>query len=162
MKVENIIIHCSDSEIGCASLIRRWHTAPVAEGGRGWSDIGYHFVVGNGQPSKGLFLPSMGISIEVGRVIDADGNLTAQEVGAHTLGMNGNSLGMCLIGKTEFDEFQKIRAAELTQDLCRRFSIPTDRVLGHYETPSGKKQGKTCPNFDMDHFRVMVAGELEV
>ena len=162
MKIENIIIHCSDSIFGCASLIRKWHTAPPAEGGRGWGDIGYHFVVGNGQVGFGLELECVKYQIEVGRVIDSDGNLTAQEIGAHTLGMNGNSIGVCLIGRKDFAEAQILVAARLTAELCKRFSVSVTHVMGHCETPSGKEQGKTCPNFDMDHFRLMVAGELEV
>ena len=36
-EVKKIILHCSDSEYGTASLIRKWHTEE-----RNWSDIGYH------------------------------------------------------------------------------------------------------------------------
>ncbi len=156
MKIRNIIIHCSDSTFGCASLIRKWHTAPLSEGGRGWSDIGYHFVVTNGEPSKNLILPCSTAAIEVGRVIDADGNMTSQEVGAHTLGMNGDSLGICLIGKNDFCLDQRVAAAKLCCELCQIFSIPVTRIMGHCETPSGKEQGKTCPNLDMVAFRTLV------
>ena len=38
-----IILHCSDSEFGNAAIITKWHALPKPNG-RGWSNIGYHYV----------------------------------------------------------------------------------------------------------------------
>ena len=52
--------------------IRRWHLA------RGWRDIGYHFVI------------TRDAAIQHGR--DRD------EIGAHAIGRNHESIGICLVG----------------------------------------------------------------
>ena len=39
-----LVIHCTDTPAGrevSAAEIRRWHTAPVSKGGRGWKQVGY-------------------------------------------------------------------------------------------------------------------------
>ena len=150
-KLTNIIIHCSDSEFGSASEIRRWHQQ------KGWKDIGYHFVILNGlivpQTSfqKSLYLPILDGSVEVGRKIDGDDLVSDNEVGAHALGYNANSIGICLIGKKHFTQAQFDSLRELLRDLMKRWShIKKQDILGHYQTP--KAGGKTCPNFDVTKF----------
>lgn len=47
-QINRIILHCSASQAGVdlrASDILRYHTNPVSEGGRGWKNPGYHYVV---------------------------------------------------------------------------------------------------------------------
>lgn len=141
--LENIIIHCSDSSFGDANEIRRWHLE------KGWRDIGYHFVILNGFILKDFHLKSLDGSIECGRPLNGDNIITGNEVGAHTLGYNANSIGICLIGIRIFSNNQMQSLYNLLHDLCRTFKIPVINVLGHCETDSGKEQYKTCPNFDM-------------
>lgn len=46
--LEYLVIHCTATEEGVAvtdKVIRRWHTAPVSEGGRGWRQVGYSKVI---------------------------------------------------------------------------------------------------------------------
>ena len=91
-KINEIIIHCSDTQEGCdvtAADIRRWHTTPKEKGGRGWRDIGYHYVI------------RLDGTIEVGRTIE--------RVGAHCIGRNGedhnsHSIGICYIGGRHMKE----------------------------------------------------------
>lgn len=70
-----ITLHCSatrPSQIAGVKEIRAWHKA------KGWSDIGYHFVIRrNG-------------AIEKGRPIS--------KTGAHVAGWNADNLGICLEG----------------------------------------------------------------
>jgi N-acetylmuramoyl-L-alanine amidase len=146
-KITHIIMHCSDSEFGCAALIRQWHLE------NGWKDIGYHFVIGNGRPTATLSIAWLIGEVEIGRLIDGNNVLDENEVGAHALGYNRNSLGVCLIGKKDFLPYQMGKAVEIVMALCKKFEIPTQNVLGHYETTSGKAEGKTCPNFEMEDFR---------
>jgi N-acetylmuramoyl-L-alanine amidase len=43
-KLTYLIIHCTATAQGravTANEIRRWHTSPVAQGGRGWKQVGY-------------------------------------------------------------------------------------------------------------------------
>lgn len=43
-RLEYLVIHCTATPEGrdvTSSEIRRWHTSPVSEGGRGWKQVGY-------------------------------------------------------------------------------------------------------------------------
>lgn len=74
-EVELVVIHCSATKPGQdvnAEAIRKMHLR------RGWSDIGYHFIV----------LPDG--TIEKGREVFRRG--------AHVRGYNTNSLGICYVG----------------------------------------------------------------
>ena len=144
-KVKQLIIHCSDSDFGSANLIRKWHQE------KGWRDIGYHFVVLNGWIVPDFYLPSMDGSIECGRDLDGDSFIEPNEIGAHALGYNQTSIGICLIGTKDFSCDQFSNAEFLCADLRARFNVPIEEVKGHYECENS--HGKTCPNFDMDKFR---------
>ena len=136
-KIENIIVHCSDSSWGSAKVIDEWHKA------RGWSGIGYHFVIGNGKITTKNTYDALNGSIEVGRILPKSG--------AHALGYNSKSVGICLIGKEEFTMKQFESLISLIKDLMMIYDIPASNVLGHKETP--KSHGKTCPNFDVGKIR---------
>lgn len=148
--ITHVIMHCSDSEFGDAALIRSWHLA------RGWADIGYHKVVLNGFITKGAFNRSRNGEIQDGRPLNEDNFISPEEVGAHTLGYNARSIGICLIGVKSFSAQQFIAATGLVYALCYKHKIPQANILGHCETESGKAEGKTCPNFDMNWFRANV------
>ena len=147
-RLSNIVLHCSDSEFGSAAMIRKWHLL------RGWSDVGYHRVIKNGWPTHGMFVQSEDGAIECGRDLDGDNYIVGSEVGAHTLGYNTTSIGICLIGKELFTVAQIASAMSLINDLRDRYGIHIRNIYGHYETE--KAGGKTCPNIDMDHFRYML------
>jgi N-acetylmuramoyl-L-alanine amidase len=78
--VRAIVVHCSatrpSADIGVAA-IRRWHTEPRPKG-PGWSDVGYHYVVGR----RGV--------VEPGRPVERPG--------AHVAGRNADTIGVCLVG----------------------------------------------------------------
>ncbi|MGE4319642.1 MAG: N-acetylmuramoyl-L-alanine amidase [Deferribacterales bacterium] len=151
-KFTNIIVHCSDSTFGSAAVIRQWHLE------RGWKDIGYHFVIVNGQLVPDLKIPQMDGHIEVGRVINGDNLITGNEIGAHALGYNDKSVGICLIGVKAFSVAQMASLTTLVTHLCKTFNIIPANVLGHYET--AQAHGKTCPNFDVSTLRKAVEARL--
>jgi hypothetical protein len=135
-KINQIIIHSSDSEYGTAHIIDTWHK------GRGFSEIGYHFVILNGfiLRNKEYFLLDGGI--EIGR------NLSLK--GAHVKNYNQNSIGICLIGKSgDFTVKQRISLLSLIYELKREYKIPIENILGHYELDSRK----TCPDINMITYR---------
>lgn len=88
----NVVIHISDSGWGNAVEIDSWHRQ------KGWAKIGYHFVILNGQISPNRHIAFFDGVIETGRPCDLDNVISPDEVGAHTLGYNQNSIGICLIG----------------------------------------------------------------
>jgi len=83
-EIDSIIIHCSDSISGNAIIIDEWHRE------RGFNEIGYHYVILNGNPQRANVLVDG--FIETGRDISKEG--------AHCLGHNERSIGVCLIGKS--------------------------------------------------------------
>jgi N-acetylmuramoyl-L-alanine amidase len=126
--INKIIWHCSATKEGQAvsvETIRRWHLD------RGFSDIGYHFVIG----LDGV--------VRTGRPLE--------KAGAHAEGHNANSIGICYIGgvasdgKTPKDTRtpdQRAALYALTEDLLHRF--PEATVHGHREFAA-----KACPSFDV-------------
>lgn len=108
--------------------IRSWHKA------RGWSDIGYHYVIRrNG-------------TVEKGRP-DA-------RVGAHVSGHNRDSLGICLVGGVNErtlrpeNNYTKAQWDALEKLLGRLSMRHTDaRVIGHRDFPG---VAKACPCFDAE------------
>lgn len=148
-KVENIIIHCSDSKFGDVDIIRRWHLD------RGWKDIGYSAVICNGfNSSTKEYQRSLDGLIQVGRGLDLSQYIEPNEIGSHTLGYNSNSIGLCLIG---IDKFTTSQFRSL-YNLCNVFmNVNQDiKILGHYETE--QSNGKTCPNIDMNRLRRYLLG----
>ena len=138
-KPEYIIIHHSATQQGNAETFRKAHKA------KGWRDIGYHYVVGNGTYSGDG-------EVETGR--------TEAEDGAHCSadGMNRKSIGICLVG--DFDKQKptpaQIEALErLCRDIMSRYKIPVSKVLGHGEV---KGAATNCPgkNFDVEALRAML------
>ncbi|MGD1277223.1 MAG: peptidoglycan recognition family protein [Tepidisphaeraceae bacterium] len=117
-----IIIHHSDSDYGSAAVIDKWHRD------RGFDELGYHFVIGNGTQSGDG-------QIEVG------GRWTKQKWGAHDNALdnryNTNGIGICLVGnfnKTHPTEAQRRAVIRLVVYLMRTYHIPASHVLGHGET----------------------------
>ena len=116
-KINKHIIHCSDSAHGDVKTIREWHLA------RGWSDIGYHFVI------------LQDGTVELGRPLEKQG--------AHCKGQNAESIGTCLIGKDEFTQEQMLALKSLDNTL----SVYFPRITSHPHNEFNKN--KTCPNFNI-------------
>ena len=131
-EIKRIIIHCSATPEGrdvSAETIREWHLK------RGWSDIGYHYVV----DIEGC--------IHGGRPID--------RAGAHVKGHNKDSIGICYVGgvEKERDENGKWVAKDTMTDaqehavreLIYAIRMVTDNEIslhGHNEFSA-----KACPSF---------------
>lgn len=104
--------------------IKRWHTEE-----RGWSDIGYHWVV------------------------ELDGSLHAgrpEEIsGAHCKGHNSSSIGICYVGGSDSEgnskdtrtEGQRDALVALIKEILDRY--PDAEVFGHRDFST-----KACPSFD--------------
>ena len=133
-KIDKIILHCAATPEGkdfTVKDIRNWHLQ------RGFSDIGYHFVIYRDG------------TVHRGRAVDF--------AGAHTLGQNKNSIGICYIGgctadgKTPKDTRtpeQRFALFKLVYELMQKYNISISNVFGHREFAN-----KACPSFDMNIFR---------
>jgi N-acetylmuramoyl-L-alanine amidase len=126
--INKIIIHCSATIEGkdyTVEQIRSWHIRD-----NGWKDIGYHFVIYRDG------------SIHAGRPIE--------QIGAHCLGMNNHSIGICYIGGMDINRKPKdTRTPEQKTALISlvkllKASFPDATVHGHNEFAN-----KSCPCFDV-------------
>ncbi|MBK5721840.1 N-acetylmuramoyl-L-alanine amidase [Dysgonomonas sp. Marseille-P4677] len=126
-KIDKIILHCSATKEGqhiTVDDINEWHKA------RGFAKIGYHHVIYiDGTVHKGR-----------------DESL----IGAHCLGHNSTSVGVCYIGgldekgnpKDTRNKGQKEALVSLVKDIKSRY--PNATVHGHNEFAA-----KACPCFDV-------------
>ena len=126
--INKIILHCSATREGqdiSTETIRGWH---VNE--RGWSDIGYHYVV------------LLDGTVDKARPVERQG--------AHVRGHNKGSIGICYIGGCDADmnpkdtrtDLQKESLTELISYLMDSYEDAT--LHGHNEFSS-----KACPSFDV-------------
>lgn len=114
-----IVIHHSAGENGGARAFDRAHRD------RGWDEMGYHFVIGNGSESADG-------QVEVGS------RWIKQKHGAHCKTpdnrYNEHGIGICLVG--DFTHHPPSRAqmyslTRLIQFLSRECGIPADRITTH-------------------------------
>ena len=141
-KIDLIVLHCSFSRFGNATLIDEWHKE------RGWRGIGYHYVIQNGYPDEESFKlkrPHFNLDgeIEEGRPVD--------RIGAHVRDHNRNSLGICLIGKRSFTGLQFRSLHRLIDRISKEH--PEARLVGHYELLTKNDPPKSCPDIDMGWLR---------
>ena len=126
--INEIIIHCTATIAGrevTVDDIRRWHRA------RGFSDIGYHYLI----TLDGRICP--------GRPEAA--------YGAHCLGHNAHSIGVCYVGgldaqgcpKDTRTPEQKIALHALMVALKTQY--PNAKIYGHRRFAN-----KACPCFDAE------------
>ena len=127
--IKELIVHCSATPEGkdySVDTIRQWHLQ------RGFSDIGYHYVI---------YLDG---SINKGR--------DESKVGAHCEGHNTNSIGVCYVGGLTADgtkpkdtrtEAQKKSLISLLKEL--KYKYPQAKIYPHY-----KYANKACPCFDAE------------
>lgn len=119
--INYLVVHCSDTpneEFYKAEDIHKMHL------GFGWDGIGYH------------------------KVICRDGKIENGRpeywIGAHVYGKNSESLGVCLIGKNNFSNYQFKSLFEVLYSWKKNY--PNAIIIGHCDVTPTKK---TCPNFDL-------------
>ena len=126
-EITKVIVHCAATPEGRdvkTEEIKRWHTEE-----RGWSDIGYHWVV------------ELDGSINEGRSEDING--------AHCRGHNSDSVGICYVGGSDSEgnpkdtrtEEQRDTLVTLIKEILDRH--PDAEVFGHRDFST-----KACPSFD--------------
>lgn len=135
-QINEIIIHCAATPNGRTFTVQdidAWHgvrgfnrSAPV--GNLGLKHIGYHFVI------------YVDGTVHRGRDIS--------EHGAHAVGHNAHSIGICLIGTDSFTREQWAALAKLVADLL--FQYPGAEVVGHRDLPDVHKE---CPGFGVALWR---------
>lgn len=109
--------------------IRGAHTRSVRDGGRGWADIGYHFVIDR----AGRIWEGRSIKLQ----------------GAHVSECNENNLGIMCLGNFEDQVPSAAQLAALTRALKAfkaYYKVPMDHIYTHQEwAKMGKTHSTECP-----------------
>jgi len=125
-----IVIHHSATPDGGAAKFDKMHR------NKGWDELGYHFVIGNGTDTRDG-------QIEVGP------RWPKQKWGAHDNApgnqFNEHGIGICLVGNFDVSRpsAAQIKSLErLVAYLMKTYHVPADRVLGHGETKPTECPGR--------------------
>ncbi|MGF1634860.1 MAG: N-acetylmuramoyl-L-alanine amidase [Phycisphaerae bacterium] len=125
-----IVVHHSATDGGSASAFHRAHQ------NKGWDELGYHFVIGNGQGSGD-------------GVIEVGPRWNKQKWGAHAKTpdnrFNDHGIGICLVGNFENSrptQAQLRSLARLIGYLMVENNIPEDKVIGHRDTKDTQCPGR--------------------
>ena len=117
-----IVIHHSATPTGSAAAFDKMHKA------KGWDELGYHFVIGNGTDTRDG-------QVEVGP------RWPRQKWGAHAKTpdnqYNDFGIGVCLVGnfdQTRPSQEQVRSLSRLVAHLMKTYHIPANRVVGHSDT----------------------------
>lgn len=141
-QLKYLVLHCTATPEGrevTSADIRRWHLSPVAQGGRGWKQVGYTDLIH--------------LDGKVERLVDnnEDANVDPWEITNGAKGYNSVSRhvvyagGCAKDGKTPKDTrtpAQLAAMAAYVKDFHDRF--PDVRIIGHNEVAA-----KACPSFDV-------------
>jgi N-acetylmuramoyl-L-alanine amidase len=163
LKVEKLIIHHSftkDGKVVDWEAIRKYHTSWRYNGniitqekanelmGKGvkgveapWADIGYHY---------GIELVNDDYVLQKGRL--------ESKPGAHTVGMNSKSLGICVVGNYD-NQVPEHTAIDILVGLCIKKCTEYGLSADDIETHNKYASYKTCPGtmFPMDEVKARVS-----
>jgi len=127
---EYIVIHHSATPTGGAAAFDRMHRQ------KGWDELGYHFVIGNGSDTRDG-------QVEVGS------RWPKQKHGAHAKTpdnrFNERGIGICLVGNFDnerLDGGQRQSLARLVAYLMKTYQIAPANVIGHGDTKATDCPGK--------------------
>ena len=134
-----IVIHHSATPTGSAAAFNKMHQD------KGWDELGYHFVIGNGTETHDG-------QIEVGP------RWAKQKWGAHTKTLgnqyNLHGIGICLVGNfdvTHPSQAQLKSLERLIAYLMKTYHIPADRVIGHGDAKPTDCPGRFMPVATIRH-----------
>ena len=141
-ELKYLVIHCTATPEGrevTAADIRRWHTSPLSQGGRGWRQVGYTDIIH--------------LDGKVERLVDnnEDANVDTWEVTNGAKGYNSVSRHIVYSGGMTRDMTKaKDTRTQAQRDAMRDYVIgfhrrfPGVRIVGHNELAA-----KECPSFNV-------------
>lgn len=140
-RLQYLVLHCTATPEGrevTAADIRRWHTSPKSQGGKGWGQVGYTDII------------HLDGTIE--RLVDnnEDANVDPWEITNGAKGYNSISRHVVYAGgcdkamnPKDTRTHAQLKAMEkYVKDFHRR--LPDVRIIGHNEVVA-----KACPSFDV-------------
>lgn len=142
-KLKYLVIHCTATPAGrevSADDIRRWHTSPVSQGGRGWKQVGYTDLFHLDGSVERLVKNNEDMSVDPWEV--TNGAAGYNSVSRHIVyagGVDANDVNKAVDTRTPA---QKEAMKRYVLDFHRRF--PGVRIVGHNQLAA-----KACPSFDV-------------
>lgn len=136
-----LVIHCTATPEGrevTAADIRRWHTSPLSQGGRGWRQVGYTDIIH--------------LDGTVERLVDnnEDAHVDPWEVTNGAKGYNSVSRHIVYSGGVDANNTPKDTRTQAQRDALRVYVLdfyrrfPSVKIVGHNELAA-----KACPSFDV-------------
>jgi hypothetical protein len=145
--VRNIVVHHS-AELDGAPLdypvVLQDHTRPAEQGGKGFDDLGYHTFIELYKPGP-----------DPGSWIAIHGRSEIYQ-GAHALGANHYTLGICFGGNFNLfkpDPNQLRMGAKVVAPWIRQYKLDITAIIPHLQLNATECPGKYFP---LDTFRKMV------
>lgn len=144
-QLQYLVIHCTATPEGRAvssDEIRRWHTAPTSQGGRGWKQVGYTDMIH--------------LDGRVERLVqnNEDANVDPWEVTNGAVGYNQISRHVVYVGGVSKDgKAPKDTRTPQQLEAMKRYVIdfharhPKVRIIGHNEVAK-----KACPSFNVQQW----------
>ena len=140
--MQYLVIHCTATPEGrevSAAEIRRWHTAPVSQGGRDWKQVGYTDMVHLDGRVERLVNNNEDAQVDVWEV--TNGAAGCNSISRHIVYVGGcDKAGKPKDTRTEA---QREALKRYVEDFHARF--PQIHIVGHHEL----NPGKACPSFDV-------------
>ncbi len=141
-KLLYLVIHCTATPEGrevTSADIRRMHTAPVSEGGRGWKQVGYTDIIHLDGKVERLVANNEDANVDPWEI--TNGATGYNSVSRHVVYAGGMTKDMKAPKDTRTPA-QRKAMEEYVRDFHRRF--PTVKIIGHNEVAA-----KACPSFDV-------------
>ena len=131
-QIRRIVVHHAAAATDFESM-RRHHIED-----RGWTDIGYHYVV----EDRG--------KVRLGRPVHREG--------AHVVGHNEGTIGVCVAVDARRPVRRRAMRAlvRVVADLVRQYGLTVADVVGH-----GELAATLCPCMDMDELRARISEAMQ-
>lgn len=140
-ELKRLVIHCTATRQGrevTGAEIRRWHTSPVSQGGRGWKQVGYSDLI------------HLNGGVENLVPYNEDQKVDPWEVTNGAKGYNSTSRHVVYVGGLSMSgepcDTRTVCQKKAMEQYVRRFlrQHPDAEVVGHNDLSA-----KACPCFDV-------------
>ena len=141
MKLKYLVIHCTATPEGrevSSDEIRRWHTAPLSKGGRGWKQVGYTDMIH--------------LDGRVERLVanNEDANVDPWEITNGAAGYNKVSRHVVYVGGVTRQNIPRDTRTAAQREALKKYVLdfhkkhPDVEIVGHNQLAA-----KACPSFDV-------------
>lgn len=138
-----MVLHCTATPAGrevTGDDIRRWHTSPVSQGGRGWKQVGYTDLFHLDGSVERLVNNNEDMNVDPWEI--TNGAAGYNSVSRHIVyagGVDANDVNKAVDTRTPA---QKEAMRRYVLDFHKRF--PGVKIVGHNQLAA-----KACPSFDV-------------